>query len=201
MGRIQAPAVLIIALGLAVTACSTLTVHYPVGEPVPDEVGKTVEGLWASNSNGESSGWPLYVKYLTDRAIQLAWVEWEEKEKKFRLKELMGLLTRYEGGLYLHLRESETQQEAAPAYLWFRVRPRESDTIVLWPPRIPAFAEAVKRGELAGQTIKNEQRITASKAELEAFLKGHNPADLFKLEEPMIFIRMPLCSPEDAPNP
>ncbi len=201
MGHIRATVVLIMALGLGVTACSTLTVQHPVGEPVPDEVGKTVEGWWGSHSKEKSPGEDIHVKYLTDGAIRLAWVEWKEKEKKFRLNELTGLLTRYEGGLYLHLREPETQQEAASAYLWFRVRPRESDTIVLWLPRVPAFAEAVKRGELAGQTIKNDERITASKAELEAFLKGHNPADLFRLEEPMVFIRMPLCPHQDAPDP
>ncbi len=44
------------------------------------------------------------------------------------------------------------------------------------------------------------ERITASKAELEAFLKGQDPADLFRLEEPLVFNRMPLCPPQDAPD-
>ncbi len=200
MGYIRATAVFIMALSLAATACSTLTVQQPVGEPVPDEVGKTVEGRWGSDFKGESSCKYVYVKYLTDGAIRLAWVEWVEVSKKFRLIELTGLLTRYEGGLYLHLREPERQQEAASAYLFFRLRPPEGDTIVLWLPRIPAFAEAVKRGELAGHAMNEVERITASKAELEAFLKGQNPADLFRLEEPLVFNRMPLCPPQDAPD-
>lgn len=189
MGYIRATAVFIMALSLAATACSTLTVQQPVGEPVPDEVGKTVEGRWGSDFKGESSCKYVYVKYLTDGAIRVAWMEWKEDEKKFALIQYTGLLTTYEGALYLHLRAPEIEQEGAPEYLWFRVGPRESDTIVLWLPRIPAFAEAVKRGELAGQMITDSARITASKTELEAFLKERNPVDLFLLEEPRVLIR------------
>lgn len=140
MRRIPVTGLLLFAVGIMVSACSVVTIRHPVGEPVPDEVGKTVEGRWGSDFKGESSCKYVYVKYLTDGAIRLAWVEWVEVSKKFRLIELTGLLTRYEGGLYLHLREPERQQEAASAYLWFRLRPPEGDTIVLWLPRIPAFA-------------------------------------------------------------
>ncbi len=189
MRRIPVTGLLLFAVGIMVSACSAMTIRYPVGEPVPDTVGKTVEGSWGWSSKGESPGEYFVVKYLTDGAIRVAWMEWKEDEKKFALIQYTGLLTTYEGALYLHLRAPEIEQEGAPEYLWFRVGPRESDTIVLWLPRIPAFAEAVKRGELAGQMITDSARITASKTELEAFLKERNPVDLFLLEEPRVLIR------------
>lgn len=190
MGRIRAIVVLILALGLGAPACSTFTVQHPVGQPVSDEVGKKVEGVWRrADTEGREVDY-YYLKYLPNGEIRVACVEWKESEKKFQLSELHGLLTSYEGALYLHLLEPQGEQDTAPEYHWFLVEPQGNRSIVLWVPRPDTFGEAVERGELAGQIRRGGPgMIAATKPELEEFLKDHKTADLFVLEKPLVLIR------------
>jgi hypothetical protein len=176
---------LILALGIALAACDTVSIQYAVGEPASDEVGKQLEGWW---THGDGA---LAVKYLTEGSLRIATVEWEKG--KFQLRESTALLTTYENSLYLNLRPPESQPETPPEYLWFRLMRRGDGVVLLWAPRGDSFTNAVRRGELAGEAVKEDLwttvRLAASKAELEAFLKSRNPGDLFKLEEPLVFIR------------
>jgi hypothetical protein len=190
MKRIAVAGLLALALGIMLSACSIVTIRHPVGEPVSDDVGKEVEGLWSLES-GEDPDDPYahycYVKYLKDGAFRVAQLLWEEE--KFRLYEWTGLLTKHDKALYLNVRANETKTEAPPAYYVLRMQGGSSRIMVLWVPRFSAFADAVQSGQLAGQQTKDEVTITASKADLEAFLKARSAGDLFMLEVPLVLVR------------
>ena len=190
MRRVAVAGLVMLCLGFVVSACTIVTVRQPVGTPVPDEVGKMMEGLWSLES-GEESDDPYshfcYVKYLRDGTLRVAQLVWEGET--FQLYEWMGLLTVYDKTLYLNVRANQTNPEAPPEYYMFRLQSGSNSIMVLWVPRFSAFADAVDNGQLAGEAKRDEVKLTASKVKLEAFLKSRNPADLFMLDVPFVLVR------------
>ncbi len=186
MRRLTVTWLLFLALGIVMSACAIVTVQYPVGEPVSDEVGKWAEGWWINDNHS------YVVTYLTQGSLRIAEVI-EEGGQPQLLEWPPALLTEYENVLYLNLRRDNPTADALPEYGFFRVRRQGDRVVVLWTPRREPFANAIRNGELAGEDIRAGDgpsvRLTASKEEMEAFLKGRKPGELFELEEPVVYIR------------
>lgn len=190
MGRIPVAGLLVLVLGLVLPACSVVTIQQPAGEPVSDAVGNQVEGWWVAHGEREDESQCFFVQYLKEGAIRVATLEWDSTSHRIVVKEYPSILTQLAGTIYLNVSSEGESNPAEPRrYFLLRVHWIDDRAIVLWWPRVSAFAEAVTNGELRGENIKEEARITASKPDLETFLKSHSSMQLFMSEEPKVFMR------------
>ena len=189
MARIPVTGLLVLILGMVLAACSAVIIQHPAGEPVSNDVGKQVGGWWVARGEKEGEVQCFLVQPLADGAIRVATLELNPKSSKPEVQELAGLLTEFEGAIYLNLVSGETAPGQSPRYFLLRMHRVEGPAIVLWRARVSAFADAVGKGELAGVTEGEEVKIAASKAELGAFLKSHKPEQVFVIEEPLVFKR------------
>ena len=189
MGRIPMVGLLVLTLGMVLPACSAVLIQHPAGEPVSKEVGKQVEGWWVAHGKNNDEIQCVLVQSLTDGAIRVGMLELDSSSNKFKLEEWPGLLTQFEGAMYLNVVSEEPKPGESPRYFLLRVRLEDGPAMLVWWSRVSAFEEAVKNGELTGETGRSDVRITATKAELEAYLKSHTPAQVFLSEEPMVFKR------------
>ena len=189
MGRTPVTGLLVLILGMVLPACSAVIIQHPAGEPVSNEVGKQVEGWWVAHGEKDGEVQCFLVQSLADGAIRVATLELNRNSSKPEVQELTGLLTEFEGVMYLNLASGEPEPGQSPRYFLLRMHRQDGPAMVLWRARVSAFADAVGSGELTGETEREEVRITASKAELGAYLKSHKPEHVFVIEEPMVFKR------------
>jgi hypothetical protein len=170
-------------LATLVLGCSSVTTLHPVGKPIEDEHGKTVDGTWQFEDQ------VYHAKYIGEGKIRFAQVEWNGE--RFELSEHTALLMLHQDAGYLHVMHED--DDTPPRYAFFRCIGDE-DSILLLQPNYEAFRKAVDSGQLTGEVEKDDNQkevhLTATKEQFDAFIDKAKAGEQFDLDTVMSLRRI-----------
>jgi hypothetical protein len=184
-----------LATTLAISACSSVTVQIPlIASASTQEERNRLSGSWLGSEN-ESV---IHVAFPDEKIGKLARVDWQDGA--FRLVEGEWHLTEVGERKILSARMQE-KGKWPDFYFFAEYIFSEPDYLVIWPPKVSTFEQAVADEQLAGAITRSKYethvQLTGRSKQLMDFLAGS--AGLFDHQKPIILRRITRIEPK-PPN-
>jgi hypothetical protein len=164
-----------------------VTSHQIVGETPAKLEAEAWEGTWMTPDKHVLH---LRVKDADQGVIEAAWIE--EKNDQF-VMEANELLIRQQGDwLWANLKDEDSGD-----FLFGRITQPDDERLLSWPAHAQGFAEAVRRGKLQGELVKNAQgkesgnvKLSAlTDANLESIQRGEI-TEAFLWDRPLVLMKL-----------
>lgn len=175
-----------------VGACSSVTTNHLIGEPIEDTRASELNGAW---SGGDAL---FLVKSLGDGKVRVGSPKWSDSDQQFTVEQDAMFLRAVGDAIILHTVEQQEEGAASTTrYALSRLVLAETGELIFMPADVDRFASAVRNGELKGEIVGKgggepvdgfmssdvtNVRLSASKAELDAYLTAERIALLFTLD-------------------
>lgn len=139
---------------LFATGCTQLLVREPIGSNFTSEQLDDFNGAWLL-SIGDEEDQIIEIKSIDENGtFKVAYVEWDEENKKFALDETEIILKKGREYGILHLRPDEDEDSDYLIITLFKIQ--EDDKIVYWMTDTKPAEEFLKSGSLKTEIIDEE---------------------------------------------
>ncbi len=139
---------LFVSVIAALSGCDVVVIERPLGEAPYVLDAEKVDGAWYVVKGNEQ---PFFVQVQKNGQLILAGVE--QDEAGFSLEQIEVHLMQIGEELYF---SGPSDEESIPGYYFAWVAKREDSEIILVPPNIDTFSDAVTTGELPGTVTQGE---------------------------------------------
>ncbi|MCU0599816.1 MAG: hypothetical protein MUE70_11245 [Desulfobacterales bacterium] len=168
-----------------------------IGERLNEDISDKFDGIWETD-DGELA----YIKCLNNGDLLTASVSW--KDEGFQLEKTRFILSKCNEKNFINFPESEIFDEDNSKFVFCCYSFVSDNTLIVWMPRINAFAEAIGSGQLKGNVTESEKKPvkentdTTSNNKLSVvieepsdslcnFIKEKGVTTLFDLENPIVY--------------
>ena len=173
---------------ILVTGCTQVSASKPLGLPI----WSRMHGVWYTDVEGTIL---LHIKLLPDGTLRVARSDWNSKTSQFDLERGKLVVSTNDDALYANI--IFPSESGADKYDFFRlvqglVSPE--GIVILFPPKIDVFKEAIETGVLKGEIIKRKGEpddISISDPEgFAKFVKAEKFNEQFDVESPIVLKRV-----------
>lgn len=171
----------------SLVSCASVVSKKAIGDTPAELKSEDWEGAWMTPDKHVVH---LRVKDAAKGVLEAAYIE--EKNEKF-VMETHELLLRKEGEwLWANMKEGDEG-----TYLFGRITEPDDEQILAWWANPPGFADAVRRGRLKGELMKNPEGKESgsvllgglTKADMQAIERGEIK-DAFAWDHPLVLMRL-----------
>ncbi len=168
---------------IAIAGCGGVSSTHPVGSPAPNDFLKKLEGTWRGNN-------VIYVKSLGHGKLELAGLELDDGH--FALKTLKVIVGKIGDAYFVSFHDSGKGEDQP--YTFLKLVVANERTVILFPPNIPAFEQAVTQKKLKGTVVNNDGRTTvhieSERSAFDEFLASNKSGQLFSIDVPLVLHRI-----------
>jgi len=166
---------------LFLSACSTVTIPYPLSaNPKPIDKEK-FEGVW---DGGEPT---VHVRFGSNGIAQIAWLDWADNE--FQIVRAEMIVTEGDENNFLSFRMEE-DGKWTNTYVFCQYSFSDNGELIVWNPNTETFEKAIEKGLLQGEVESGITgttiAITNAPGKLLEFINDPENLKLFEYRKPVI---------------
>lgn len=172
-----------IALLVALTGCSSVSVKQPFGQPASEGITQKLSGAWQLDEQ------VVHIATVDGETVRIALLEYDEGV--FELKQMDAIVREVNGMHFVFIRGEKPGDDYGFAQL---VAKGKADNLVVYGPNVEMFAELVRDGKLNGEVVRDKHatnvNLADAKTQLEELIGGENGGSYFKTDSPLVLRRV-----------